>query len=285
LTIPERSIIWKDTVLTIAILSLPEAKTKEHRHMTTELLKANLNLYAVLKNLEDLVRYDEEMAAMAKNWNLSIQFIVKGGPKAHVTFKNGSCRVERGLLKLPSVALLFTSPEHLNRMFDGKGNPIPIKGFTRLGFMTKKFPKLTEKLEHYLKPNDELLKDQKYLQMNTRLTLNTAAWAVKELSLLDPPSMACAQNVRDGTVLLKVLPDGPAVHIRAFNGQLEPGKGDVERPMARMLMRNQEVANAFLNGKMDTFAAVVSGDVAIRGQVSMLDNLAIILDRIPFFLN
>ena len=44
-------------------------------------------------------------------------------------------------------------------------------------------------------------------------------------------------------ISLKVLPDGPAVHIRAFNGQLEPGKGDVDRPMARMLMRDQHVPN------------------------------------------
>jgi len=252
--------------------------------MTAELLTANLNLHAVLKNLEDLVAYDEEVAAMAKDWNLSIQFIVKGGPKAHVTFSKGSCKVVKGMLKFPSVALFFTSPAHLNRMFEGQGNPLPLKGFTRLGFMTKKFPKLTDKLTHYLKPTDEKLKDQSYLEMNTRLTLNTAACAVKELSLLDPASEACAKNIRDGTVLLKVLPDGPAVHLRAFDGKLEPGKGDVERPMARMLMRNQQVANAFLNGKMDTFAAVVNGDVEIRGQVSMLDNLAIILDRIPFFL-
>lgn len=252
--------------------------------MNNDLLLANLNLHAVFKNLEDLVAYDPEMADMTKDWNLSIQFIVKGGPKAHVIFKNGTCKVARGVLGFPSVALFFTSPAHLNKMFEGNGNPIPIKGFLRLGFMTKKFPKLTDKLEYYLKPNEERLKDQKYLEMNTRLTLNTAVYAVSELSLLDPPSMACAKNIRDGTVLMKVLPDGPAAYIRAFDGKLEPGKGDVKKPMARMIMKDQKVANAFLNGRMDTFAAVVCGDVAIKGQVSMLDNLAIILDRIQLYL-
>jgi hypothetical protein len=252
--------------------------------MTHELIKANLNLYAVLKNLEDIVAYDPKMISLVRDWRLSIQFVVRGGPRAHVVFDKGTCTVHRGFHRFPSVVLAFANPAHLNRMFDGSGTPIPLRGFTRLRFLTKEFPKLTDRLEYYLKPSDELLESRDYLAMNTRLTLNTAVYAVRELALLDPVGKACAPAIRDGAILLKVLPDGPAAHLRSFNGSLEPGKGDVERPMASLLMNGFQVANDFLNGKTDIFSAVVTGDVMIRGQIPMLDNVSPILDRITHYL-
>ena len=49
---------------------------------------------------------------------------MKHGPKAYVSFKNGKCEVGRGKRKRPSAKLFFSSPTHLNNMFDGNGNPI-----------------------------------------------------------------------------------------------------------------------------------------------------------------
>jgi len=77
-----------------------------------------------------------------------------------------------------TVTLWFTSPAHLNRMFDGSGTPIPLRGFGKLGFMQKEFTQLSDRLAHYLKPTPELLGDPDYLAMNTRLMLTTAAFAV-----------------------------------------------------------------------------------------------------------
>ena len=111
--------------------------------MANDLLRANLNLYAVLQNLEDLVAYDPEMNAFAKSWRLSIQFSVSGGPKAYVAFADGVCKVGRGKHPSPSVILYFTSPGHLNKMFDGKANPIPLWGFTKLGFRSSPTDSLT----------------------------------------------------------------------------------------------------------------------------------------------
>lgn len=252
--------------------------------MSYELIKANLNLYAVLKNLEDIVLYDAEIKDFAADWNISIQFTVKNGPEAYVLFENGKCIVARGKYANPSVKLFFMSPEHLNKMFDGKANPIPLKGFTKLGFLTKKFSVLTDRLSYYLKPTDELLKNKKYLDMNTRLTMTTAAFAVEVIGMLDPAAAHSASRIRNGTVLMSVSPKGPEVTIAFNGGKIEPAKGGCENPMAKLVFKNIYVANKFLNGKSDTFTAVALGDVVIKGQTAMLDSLSLILDRIPFYL-
>ena len=253
--------------------------------MSNELVKASLNLHAVLQNLEDLVAHDPEISALAKTWNVSIQFSVYNGPAAYIEFDNGTCRVGRGSHSSPNVRLFFTSAAHLNRMMDGRGNPIPLKGFTRLGFLTKEFPQATDRLAYYLKPTDELLEDDHYLSLNTRMTLNTAAFAVKELAMYDPISRMNAAHIQDGTVLMKILPEGPAVHLVFSEGEIEVFKGDVEKPTAMLLLKDFDVANRFLNGKIDVFTAIAAGDVIIRGQTPMLDSLGLILDRIPEFLS
>lgn len=253
--------------------------------MTHELVKASLNLHAVLQNLEDLVAHDTETAALAATWNVCIQFSIYGGPATHIEFKDGTCRVRRGKHPAPDIRLFFTSAAHLNRMMDGKGNPIPLKGFSRLGFFTKEFPKATDRLEYYLKPTQSLLADEQYLALNTRMTLNTAAFAVKELARLDPIGRLNAAHITDGTILMKILPEGPAVHVKFSSGEIDVIKGDVKQPMAMLLFKETQIANRFLSGKMDVFGAVAAGDVMIRGQAPMLDALGLILDRVPLYLS
>lgn len=250
-----------------------------------ERLVANLNLYAVLPNLEDLVRLDPAMRQHCAAWNISIQFTALGGPKAFVSFKNGECSVGRGEIASPTVRLFFTSPGHLNKMFDGSSQPIPLKGFTKLRFLSKDFTRLTERMEYFLRPTDELLKDPDYLALNTLFTLNTAALAVAELAALDPVSKTIAAGIQDGTALLKVLPDGPAAHVTFYRGRAEARKGDTDAYDAAMFMKDLAVANAFLNQKIDPFMAIGLSDVMIRGQASMLDSMGLILDRIPHYLS
>jgi hypothetical protein len=248
--------------------------------MDEQLIKANINLYAVLKNLEDLVVYDSETASLIEDWEVSIQFNVLNGPEAWIEFKNGICTFHRGKRRNPSVILLFTSAAHFNRMMDGKENPIPLKGLAKLGFLEKDFTKITEKLEYYLKPTNKLLESETYLELNTRFTLNTATFAIKELALLDPIGKVIASRMGNGGVNVKVLPNGPSVYVNFRGEDIEPGKGELETPMAFMSMKNVKVANDFLAGKIDEFTAIASGDVMIKGQIQMLQSMSLILDRI-----
>jgi len=252
--------------------------------MNTDLVKAHLNLNAVLVNLEDLVVYDEEMAALSKGWNLSIQFIVRNGPSAYIQFENGTCTVRRGRRKKASIILYFLSPTHLVRMFDGKAQPVLLKGFTKLGFLMKDFPKLTARLEHYLKPTPELLADKNYLAVNTRFPITTAAFAIGELGLVDPVAKMISSHIRNGVTLMKVKPEGPSAMLKFQDGKIEAAKGDFEKPMSAMLFRNLKVANDILNQKVDAFTAIATGDLMPRGQIGMIDSLSLLLDRIPLYL-
>lgn len=253
--------------------------------MSYERVKANLNMYAVLQNLEDLVRRDPAMAALSKNWRVSIEFIVAGGPRACLAFADGQCTFHRGKAVPGKVKLFFISCAHFNKMMDGKANPIPVKGVTRLPFLTREFSRLTDALEYYLKPTAARLQDPEYLALNTRMTLNTAVFAAKEIAELDKTGTLAAAHIRDGAVLLKILPDGPAAHLLVKDQKIFPGKNECDAPMACMYLKDMQVANAFLNNKMDPFSAIAAGEVIIRGQTPMLDALSLVLDRIPVYLS
>ncbi len=253
--------------------------------MCDGLIRAHLNLYAVLQNLENLVKLDPEMAEFSKDWRISIQFAVRRGPAAYVEFHEGACRHGRGAHPNPGIRLFFLSPKHLNDMFEGHGTPIPLKGFTKLGFLQKKFTKLTERLEYYLKPEQNRLSDPDYLKTNTTLTLYTAVHAVTELALLEPTSREIAAATPNGTLQIGVLHGGPYAHLVFDQGAVTARKGQAERPSATMSFRTMQVANDLLGGRLDAFQAVALGDVQLRGLLPMIDNAGLILDRVGMYLS
>jgi len=252
------------------------------------LVKARLNLLAVLPNLEDVVRDDAEMRALVSEARITVRFVVARGPSAYARFADGVCTVGEGSPPKapgsPSVVLSFASPGHLNKMFDGKAQPVPLWGLNHLKFLQGPFTQLTERLAYYLTPTDELLAHPGYLAMNTRLTLNTAAYAVPQLLAGDPDCRALRHALGEGSVVIKVLPDGPSVHLVCGRSFVRPGKGELPQPSALVLLPGLQVANDFLNAKLDMFAAVAKGDIEIWGQIGMVDALGLVLDRVPRYL-
>jgi hypothetical protein len=265
-----------------------------------ETMRARLNLYAVLPNLEDVVRLDPEMARLIAGSRVTVQFVVRGGPKAYVRIADGACTVGKGEAPATAatdaktgdaktgdakVVLWFASPRHLNKMFDGTGRPVPLKGFKQLGFLRKQFTQLTDRMAYYLKPTDALLADPAYLAMNTRLTLNTAACAVPVLLDGDPECAHLKHALDSGSIGLKVLPDGPSVGLVLGPDEVRPVKGDVRGPSGLILMRDLQTANDYLNGKLDTFVAAVRGEVQIWGHIGKIEALGLVLDHVPKYLS
>jgi hypothetical protein len=246
--------------------------------------KACLNLYAVIKNLEDLCAYDPESMALTRDWNLSIGFRVLRGPEAYIKFSNGKCEVGRGSLKGATISLLFATSWHLNKMFENKAMPIPLSGFSKLGFLSKEFPKLTSRLEYYLKPTAALLADPAYLEMNTRLTLTTATFAVAELAVSDPIGKLIAAHLNTGKLVLKILPDGPATTLTCGHGAVRAEKGEAAHPIGYMYFKDFKTANDMFNNKIDPFTAVASGSVQLWGQLGTIDSINMLLDRVPAYL-
>jgi hypothetical protein len=137
---------------------------------------------------------------------------------------------------------------------------------------------------YYLAPTDELLSHPAYLRMNTLLTLNTAAFAVPVLLGHDPECAPLRHGLSHGTIVLKVLPDGPAVSLVCGASGVLPVKGELTHPSALVLLKDLQTANDFLAGKLDTFVAAVTGDVQLWGRVAMVDTLALVLDRVGKYL-
>lgn len=252
--------------------------------MQNELVKAHLNLYAVLPNIEELVAFDPEMTQLVATWNIAIEFGVRNGPRAHVVFRDGRCRVGRGPTEGADVKLWFKSPKHLNDVFDEKAKPIPTKGFTKLGFMSSEFPKLTTRLEHYLRGGDEVLQDERVFEFVTKCMLYTAVSGLAELAHHDPAVASLVAQTPEGTAEYKVLPNGPVAHLTHRNGTFSAHKGLADAPNVAMHFRDMRICNDLLNGRVDAFAAIGRSDLRLTGFLPLADQLDAILAHLAPYL-
>ncbi|MFZ5354485.1 MAG: hypothetical protein ACOZCL_17415 [Bacillota bacterium] len=251
--------------------------------MKDELTLSYINLYAVLRNLEELCDMDSEAKSLIANKNLSICFKVKNGPQAVLSFQNGKCTFSEGSGPC-SIKLYFTSPAHLNSMFEGKANPIPLKGLTKISFLKNEFTKLTERLSFYLKPTDALLKDKNYHRLNTILTANTAIFALSQIGNHDRLGKLNAYRMPDGIISIQASDGSLALNVTADHGVLTPKKGKADKPRAIMEFSDLETANNLLNGKVDAYTCIATGGIKTRGYVPMLDCFDKLLGMVPRYL-
>lgn len=254
--------------------------------MTDNKIKARLNLNAVLRNLEELPALDKETLEIIRDWNFSIRFTIRGDMSAYLKFSHGTCEYDTETTATADISLYFLTHGHLNAMFDNKAMPIPTGGFTKLGFLKNEFPKVTKRLEYFLKPTDALLKDPDYLQVNTALTLYTAAFSICELVQFDPVSKLVVQQMPSGTLELNVLPAGPNAHIvYDGNGGATAYRGKATTtPTGSITFRDCEKANLLFNGKLDGFGAIATGDLKLKGLIPLIENTNVILDRVALYL-
>lgn len=253
--------------------------------MDYQQIKACLNLRAVLRNLETLVVCDPESEALVRDWNVSLEFKVFRGPSLFLEFKDGACQAGEVGKGKPDIRLFFFSFAHLNRMMDGKGNPIPLKGFSRLSFLTKEFPKLTDRLEYFLKPDAARLADPSFREINTRLNLSVATHAVCQLAEMDPMGKLNAAAIPDGSLAIQVLPNGPVVGLKKESGELSVAEVTPEKASAILRFSSIDAACDLVNGQSDAFVALTRGDIAMRGRIPMVEAVNLMMDRIPHYLS
>ena len=124
---------------------------------------AYINMYGVLGSLTALCDNVPEARKILGQSGTSIGFAVKDGPKATLTFIGGRTLIKEGVEDC-AIRLPFSSPEKFNGMIDGTVTPIPSKGFTHLPFLLRRFKKLTDLLETYLRPTEEAMKDETFFR-------------------------------------------------------------------------------------------------------------------------
>ncbi len=250
-----------------------------------ERVKAAINLHAVLRNMEDLCRFDEASAEAIRGRDLAIRFSVPEIDRLVLTFRNGECVAARGDDVTYNMNLRFSSPEHLNLMVDGEKNPLPTKGFRHIGFLKNTFTYLAGQLESYLKPDRERIKQEAgFLEKSTMLTAYTAFYALSEIARYDETGIRIAKKMEDGIINITVG-DEFGLRLIAEGGRLRTAKGRSSNARAAMMFDTFETAFGLLNGELDSYTCIGKGNVAVRGRIPMIDNLDRLLGMVPRYLS
>ncbi|MHA7965076.1 hypothetical protein ACX93W_13115 [Paenibacillus sp. CAU 1782] len=245
--------------------------------------KAAINLFAVLRNLEELCRLDKTSRELLGSKRQSVNFKVRNGPSATLVFADGVCTMRED--EAPGdIKLYFRSGQHFNDMIDGKGNPIPLKGFMKLGFLTKTFTELSRRLEYYLKPTPTLLLDRDYFRVHTELLLNTAAYAVACIGNNDKVGKAIAGRIPDGIIAISIEESGQRVFLRAKQGRLTAMKSSDASPSAFMIFDSIQSANDALSERVDVHELIVREKLQLKGLLPMVQNMSDLLAKVPQFL-
>ncbi len=245
--------------------------------------KAKINLFAVLRNLQDLCIMDSVAAELIKDVNLSVQFNVPNVGVGTLIFEEGKCVFERG--KRPAqLKLWFVSPEHFNKLVDGeKTIPLFVNVF-KAGFLLNEFTKLADRLAYFLKPTDELLADPDYFKINTYLTAYTAFFALCEIGNSDEVGKIVTSRIPSGDIQLEIKGGPEMVLTVTDNHKLVARQGVTDNVRALMQFGSLKTANDILNGKSDIFSGLGAGEFVMKGYIPMLDNLSKLLSLVSRYL-
>ena len=203
--------------------------------------------------------------------------------RSEVKFFDGKCTFIRDKASA-SLRLWFTSPEHFNKLIDGeKTIPVFVNVF-KVGFLLNTFTKLAERLGYFLKPTDELLKDEEYFKINTFLTGYSAFFALCEVGNSDRIGKLNASRMPEGDIQVQVT-DGPAIIVNSNEKhKLTASIGKSDNIRALMDFRSLKVANDILGGKTSIGAELGSGTFMVSGYLPMLDNLNKLLAQVAVYL-
>ena len=252
--------------------------------MTDSKTLAYINMYAIFGTLENLCEMDENARALLKNKKpISIGFEVKNGPAATLYFKNGYCRLEDGCSPNCTIKLPFSSCEKFNGMIDGTVTPIPTKGLTHIGFLLKSFMPLTDLLTKYLRPDPEDLKDEKFFEQSTVLMFYLITVALSQIGNNDAIGSFSADHIVDGDILMSIE-GGPKATIRVKNHHMVTIKKDLGNPRSLMEFKGIKLARDLFDGNVNAVACIGEGSILMGGNISMIDNINRILDRVALYL-
>lgn len=250
--------------------------------MTDARTMAYINLHAVLGSIPFLCELDDGAKGLIKGKKVTVGFEVKGGPSGRLIFDGEKCSFASGCEPC-GVKLPFSSPEKFNGMIDGVVTPIPSKGFTKIGFLTGPFTKLTDILSSYLRADKEKLSDPVFFEKSTILMLHLIASAVAQIGNEDKVGRASASYIVDGIVKLAVG-DELAVGIEAKDHKLTALHSAPETCMSFMRFESIRLARALFDGEVNAVACVGEGKIRIGGMISQVDNINRILDRVALYL-
>ena len=243
---------------------------------------AYINMFAVLKDLEMLCELDEEAKALASpKAPVSIGFNVGNGPQATLTFAEGKCTMTEGLSG--QIKLKLANPEAFNLMVDGKKNPTPYGGFTKLKFLLNDFTKLTDLLNKYLRAEEKALRDRAFYEKSTTMMFYLIANALSAIGNYDRLGRLSASKIPDGTVAMEIA-GGPCAEITVKDGHMTTANHKASSPRAYMVFGDFETARGLFDGSTESMSALAEGKLVMKGFIPMIENLNKVLDRAAVYL-
>jgi len=243
---------------------------------------AYINMFAVLKDLEKLCELDEEAKKLASPAKpVSISFNVGNGPQATLSFANGKCTMQEGLGG--QIKLKLASPEALNLMVDGKKNPTPYGGFTRLKFLLNDFTKLTDLMNNYLRADEKALKDRAFFEKSTTMMFYLVVNALSAIGNNDELGRLSASKIPDGSIAMEIV-GGPCAEIVVKNGHMTTNNHKAANPRAYMIFADYDTARGLFDGSVESMSALAVGKIVMKGYIPMIDNLNRILSRVAIYL-
>ena len=250
--------------------------------MTDAKTLAYINLHAVLGSIPYLCELDDRAKELIKNEKISLGFRVKGGPSGALCFAGGKAWFAEECDSC-NIILPFSSPEKFNGMIDGTVTPIPSKGFTRIGFLLKRFMPLTDILSSYLRADEKALADPVVFEKSTLLMFRLIANAIAQIGNNDPIGRASASYIVDGVIKL-AIGDEHVIGIEAKDHVLRVLPEMPEKFSSFMRFEDINLARDLFDGRVNAVAAVGEGKVRIGGMISQVDNVNRILDRVALYL-
>ena len=241
-----------------------------------------INLYAILGALKFLCEESAEARAILGDSRVDLGIAVKNGPEAVLRFEDGAVRVLPGI-EGSDILLRFSSPEKFNGMIDGTVTPIPSKGFTKIGFLLKKFTKLTDRLSMYLRPAPGALEHPEFFRISTTVMFHVIVEAIAQIGNHDRIGQVSASSIVDGTAKLAIH-DGPAVAVSCRNHRLTAIHREPATFLSYMEFCDMRLARGLFDGEVDALPAVGQGQIRIGGMISQVDNINRILDRVAVYL-
>lgn len=235
--------------------------------MTDQDIKAYVNMFGVLKNLEVLPGLDKETNNIIQNVNKVLMLSVGEGPSVRIIFSKGSISLSEQ--EGPAdVKFGFNSTEDFNKMFSEGAGPSSVEGADDTAFLAV-IQGVVGRLTYFLVPNEKKMQDAGFMGVFGSLTIQTLFLAIAQANMYDETAKAVASHIPDGTMQILVGKE-ICIKVTGHEGVYTGEFGYCDNPIGILEFRDLQVAMGFIQGQVNFREAIPVGDMDLRGHVMVV---------------
>lgn len=232
-----------------------------------ELMTSRIFLRAVLPVIKVLVEEDPKINKKFASVSARVQFRAKdpaGDIGACLVFDRGNFLVEQGIADKPDITFSFGSVAAMNAMFAGKPALPMIKGFLKVGLLTKV---LTLLLALKLLMPDNRPTDPGKKRLKVKMTFYMITTALSQYNKGGDPEMVKWTGTQPERIYQITVDDDIAAYLRVKAGKTKAGRGKYtkRRPFVHMKFNGVDGAMPVVLNDVDMVSAVKEGFLSVDG--------------------